>query len=119
MKYGKLFACAAIFTVVFVVYHFFFSETEYERNARKLADRVVPAYAGKIDFRQTEDTLDVFTLFSEGNKLVIEGNNAISMATGLNYYLKNYCGVTMPWYAFEPVQYPSEMPTINVPAKLR
>ena len=113
MKYGKLFACTAIFTVIFVVYHFFFSESEFERNARKLAERVVPAYAGKINFRQVDDTLDVFTLYSEGDKLVIEGNNAISMATGLNYYLKNYCGVTMPWYAFEPVQYPSEMPDVD------
>ena len=76
MKYGKLFACTAIFAVIFVVYHFFFSESEFERNARKLAERVVPAYAGKINFRQVDDTLDVFTLYSEGDKLVIEGNNS-------------------------------------------
>ena len=123
MGYKRLFASIASIAIVFAIYSVFFSETAHERSARKLAKRVVPSYASGIDFRQTDDTVDVFTIYSKGKKLVIEGNNAISMATGLNHYLKNYCGVTMPWYAFEPVEYPSEMPVVDtsvrVEAKVR
>ena len=119
MRYTKLFACIVCFAIASGVCYRVFSETSYEREVRKLAERVVPSYAGRIDFKQIEDTVDVFTVYSHGNKLVIEGNNAISMATGLNHYLKNYCGVTMPWYAFEPVEYPSEMPTVDVPVRVQ
>ena len=119
MGYKRLFASIASLAIVFVVYSAFFSETAHERSARKLAKRVVPSYAGSIDFMQTDDTVDVFSIYSKGKKLVIEGNNAISMATGLNHYLKNYCGVTMPWYAFEPVEYPAEMPVVDTPERVQ
>lgn len=92
--------------------------TADERTAGRLAERVVPEYAGNIVFRQTDDTLDVFELSSEKGRIVISGNNANSMAVGLNHYLKNYCGVTVSWYAFEPVQYPSEMPVIDTPVRV-
>ena len=118
MGYKRLFAFIAPLAIVFAVYSVFFSGTSHERSAAKLTKRVVPSYAGRIDFRQTDDTVDVFTIYSKGRKLVIEGNNAISMATGLNHYLKNYCGVTMPWYAFEPVEYPSEMPVVDTPVRV-
>lgn len=119
MKYRILFVSIAVSAIVFAVCHTLFSETTHERNAGRLAERVVPGYAGRIDFRQTKDTVDAFTIYSEGGRLVIEGNNAISMATGLNHYLKNYCGVTVPWYAFEPVEYPSEMPAVDVPVRVK
>ena len=41
---------------------------------------------------------DVYTVESRGDKIVIGGNNANSMAAGLNYYLKNYAGTTVSWY---------------------
>ena len=118
MKYRVSLVLIAVCAAAFLL----LGETSDERNARRLAKRIVPEYARKIDFRQTDDTSDVFCIHSEGKRLVIEGNNAISMATGLNHYLKNYCGVTVPWYAFEPVQYPSEMPAVDahvrVPSKM-
>lgn len=98
-------------------------DTKDERAAGMLAKRIVPGYASKIDFRQTEDTVDVFEIFSESGKIVIAGNNANSMAMGLNHYLKNFCDVTVSWYAYEPVQYPSQMPaledTIRVQARVK
>ena len=114
MKYRALFITVVICVSVLIL----FSGTSDERNAMRLAKRVVPAYAGKIDFIQVEDTVDFFTVYNKGKKLVVEGNNALSMATGLNYYLKNYCGVTVPWYAFEPVEYPDEMPIVDAPVRV-
>jgi alpha-N-acetylglucosaminidase len=118
MKYRILFAVIALFTVDLSLNDNLSWGTEAERQAKDLAGRIVPSYASRIDFRQTDDTTDVFTIYSRGSKLVIEGNNAISMATGLNHYLKNYCGVTVSWYAFEPVQYPAEMPVVETPVRV-
>ncbi len=87
--------------------------TKDERAARRLAARIVPGYVSRIDFRQTDDTSDVFEIFMERRKLVVSGNNANSMAMGLNHYLKNFCDVTVSWYAFEPVQYPEHMPQVD------
>lgn len=92
--------------------------TADERTARDLAGRIVPEYSGRICFEQTEDTVDVFELISKGNKLIVRGNNANSMAVGLNYYLKNFCNVTVSWHVFDPVQYPPQMPKVEVPVRV-
>jgi alpha-N-acetylglucosaminidase len=88
-------------------------QTDDERVAAGLAKRIVPEYVGNIVFEQIADTVDVFELQTLRNKLIIKGNNANSMAVGLNHYLKNYCGVTVSWNAFDPVQYPSTMPSVD------
>ena len=81
-----------------------------------LAERIVPEY--EIDFVQIQDTVDVFELQTVDDRLVIKGNNANSMAVGLNHYLKNYCDVTVSWYAYDPVQYPSVMPQVQEPVRV-
>ena len=59
------------------------------RAATALAHRLLGRTANKIEFRRSEgDSTDVFRLSSEGSRIVIEGNNANSMAVGLNHYLK-------------------------------
>ncbi|MBQ8169558.1 MAG: alpha-N-acetylglucosaminidase [Bacteroidales bacterium] len=88
-----------------------------ERSAMELAERIVPAYADNISFVQTEDTVDVFELSMKGNRLVIKGNNANSMAVGLNHYLKNTCDVTVSWHAYDTVQYPMPMPVLDEPVR--
>ena len=99
--------------VVMTLSALLFTRTKDERSVRRLARRIVPEYASRIAFVQTEDTVDGFELVSGRRKLVIRGNNANSMAMGLNHYLKNYCDVTVSWYAYEPVQYPSKMPPVQ------
>ena len=66
---------------------------------RKMTQRLFPQQASFFDFRLLNDTsTDTFTIKSEGNKIIISGNNANSMAVGLNHYLKNYCLTTISWY---------------------
>lgn len=55
---------------------------------------------------------DIFTIKSEENKIVISGNNANSMAVGLNYYLKNYCLTTVSWYKDNPIELPKKLPIV-------
>lgn len=55
-------------------------------QARALALRLDKALAAKVEFVKidAEQGRDVFTLESQGRKVIISGNNANSMAVGLN-----------------------------------
>jgi len=85
------------------------------RAASALAGRIVPDVASRIKFEKTvsADSVDCFTLRSDGDKIVISANNAGSMAVGLNYYLKRYCLTNVSWYATEPVQLPETLPAVE------
>ena len=87
--------------------------TADEEAAMSLAERIVPEYASNLKFIQTQDSLDVYEISSEGQQIIIKGNNANSMAMGLNHYLKNFCDVTVSWHAFDPIEYPSQMPLVD------
>ena len=88
-------------------------------QAKALASRLSPALAAKVEFHQidAEQGRDVFTLESRGGKVAIGGNNAGSMAVGLNRYLNRYCKVTVSWYADVAVKLPKTLP--DVPATER
>ena len=81
---------------------------------RKMTQRLFPQQASFFDFRLLNDTsTDTFTIKSEGNKIIISGNNANSMAVGLNHYLKNYCLTTISWYKDDPIELPKTLPSIS------
>ena len=83
-------------------------------QAMALANRLSPALAAKVEFHQidAEQGRDVFTLESRGSKVAIGGNNAGSMAVGLNRYLNRYCKVTVSWYADVAVTLPKALPDV-------
>ena len=83
-------------------------------QAKALASRLSPALAAKVEFHQidAEQGRDVFTLESRGGKVAIGGNNAGSMAVGLNRYLNRYCKVTVSWYADVAVKLPKALPDV-------
>ena len=89
-------------------------------QAMALAARLAPTLAGKVEFEliEADQGKDVFTLESRGGKVVIGGNNAGSMAVGLNRYLNRYCMVTVSWYADVPVQLPAVLPGVPVPERV-
>lgn len=67
------------------------------KSARELARRVVPGSAAGFEFECAPADSDYFVVSSAGGKVRIKGNNAVSMATGLNYYLKYFCDVDYGW----------------------
>ncbi len=80
---------------------------------RKMTLRLFPRQAASFDFRLLNETsTDTFNIKSEGNKIIISGNNANSMAVGLNHYLKNYCLTTISWYKDDPIELPKTLPVI-------
>lgn len=82
--------------------------------ARHLAERVIPERAGHFVFEQLPDCgKDYFRLEQRGSKLAIGGNNANSMAVGLNYYLKYYCLVEVGWFNFDSFTLPRRLPRLT------
>jgi len=64
------------------------------KATRGLLDRLLPNYPHKNAFEFSwspqDKGLDVFEIESCEGKVIIRGNNSVSMAMGLNWYLKYY-----------------------------
>ena len=87
-------------------------------SAENLLKRVVPSLIDKIRFEEisAEEGLDVFELQSAKETIVIRGNNGVSMASGLNWYLKHYCHCQIT-YRTRQLNLPDDIPLI--PEKIR
>ena len=90
--------------------------TADECAAEALARRVMGSKASAVVFEQMESPTDSYELLQKGNKVLIRGNNANSMAVGLNRYIQQYCLANVSWYHFNPVELPQTMP--QVPEKV-
>lgn len=110
-----------LFIVSFAVF-LFTANAAYAKNATEtameLTQRLAPAYAADIVYEtiSAPDSVDVYELQQDGNRLIIRGNNINSMAVGLGYYLKYYCNANISWYKDDPIVVPEKMPV--VPAKV-
>ena len=83
---------------------------------KALAERVVPSVADHFEWKLLPAKGgDRWELSSVGDKILIAGNNAGSMATALNHYLKYYCLTEVSWYAADPVVLPEVLPAVDVP----
>lgn len=81
---------------------------------QKMVQRLFPKQTAIFDFRLLDsDSIDIFKLKSENGKILISGNNANSMAVGLNYYLKKYCLTTISWYKDDPIELPKSFPVVS------
>jgi alpha-N-acetylglucosaminidase len=81
---------------------------------QKMVERLIPRYASSFVFVTQKNTAsDCYSLKSEKGKIIISGNDANSMATGLNFYLKNYCRTTVTWFKADPIEMPQVLPHIT------
>ena len=88
------------------------------KAAAELAARVIPEAAGHFAFETLPaEAADYFTLRQDGRKIAIGGNNANSMAVGLNYYLKYYCHVNIGWFAWDKGTMPKTLPRVEAPVR--
>jgi alpha-N-acetylglucosaminidase len=76
--------------------------------------RVVKDKAGEFEiaFVASENGKDVFELDGKGPKIVLRGSNGISVASALNYYLKNYCHHLVTWNG-APQPLPAVLPPVR------
>ena len=87
--------------------------------ASALAERVLGKAARHFEFRTLDADKDEFRLSSQGRKIVIEGNNANSMAVGLNHYLKYWCHVNVGWFVWDDVVLPKKWPAVDEPVRIK
>ncbi len=82
--------------------------------ANGLVQRIAPGYQNKIIFiKENNQDKDFYRLNSKKDKLYITANNANSMAVGFNFFLKNYCNVSVSWYANNTVKVPQNLPFLK------
>ena len=82
-----------------------------------MVERLFPEYASQFSFEQSEKIdKDWYEIEAQGGTVRIRGNNANSMAVGLNYYLNHYCLTSVSWYVNDTVEMPEVLPM--PPAKI-
>lgn len=85
------------------------SETQ---AAAALARRILPRLSSSIRFVYIPSDRDHFVLEMCGDELQIAGNSAVSMAFGLNCYLRDYCRITVTWYRRDKIDEPKRLPIV-------
>ena len=83
-----------------------------QEAAHALAERMVGKEAIHFVFTKMDASQDTFFVApsADGKHIHIGGNNDISMAVGLNYYLRKYAKVHVSWFNTEPLQVPKHWP---------
>ena len=100
-----------LFFVAFLL-SFVSCRTADERAAEALARRVMGDKASAVTFEQVDTMVDYYELVQDGRKVLVRGNNANSMAVGLNRYIQQYCLANVNWYDYNPVELPDVMPAV-------
>lgn len=76
-----------------------------------LLERIDKGASQKFVIEQKKSDTDFFELDQKGNKVVIRGNNYVSIATGINWYLKYYAGIHLSWNGMT-ADLPSQLPPV-------
>lgn len=81
---------------------------------RSMIERVLPGKSNAFSIRyiNKENDHDVFELSGNSNKIIISGNNNISLAKAFYYYLVNYCHASLSCTGNQ-LQLPAVLPAVN------
>ena len=93
----------------------FYSHAQVSQTASKaFIERVIPGRSDSflIESIPQENDNDVFELDQKNNKIVLRGNNGLSIASALNYYLKNYCFCDIGWNGTN-LNLPANLPAVK------
>lgn len=76
-----------------------------------MIERITPGYARqfRLELIQPENGNDVYEIDSKGKKVVLRGNNAVSLATAYNRYLKYTCHAHVSWFG-DQLRLPEKLP---------
>ncbi|GAA4322546.1 alpha-N-acetylglucosaminidase [Mucilaginibacter gynuensis] len=77
-------------------------------------ERVIPGRASAFVIEEIPQVngKDVFELDARQDKIILRGNNGLSVASALNYYLKNYCFCDIGWNGTN-LKLPATLPTVT------
>ncbi|NIM14896.1 MAG: alpha-N-acetylglucosaminidase [Candidatus Aminicenantes bacterium] len=91
----------------------------FVKAADALLKRLLPDHTHYFvfEFIPKENGKDVFEIESREGNIIIRGNNGVSMASGLNWYLKYYCGCHVSLNANQ-LNLPEPLPVIKDKVRL-
>ncbi|MEN8194746.1 MAG: alpha-N-acetylglucosaminidase TIM-barrel domain-containing protein, partial [Bacteroidota bacterium] len=86
--------------------------------AEALLERVLPGYGEYFIFKKISKEADknVFIIESRDNSIIISGDNGVSMASGLNWYLKYYCDSDISLFGTQ-INVAIPLPEVSKPIK--
>lgn len=84
------------------------------KAAKDLIVRILPKVADhfEVEYIPKENDKDVFELQSVNGKIVLRGNNGVSIASALNYYLRHYCHCLITWNGTN-LKMPDKLPVVK------
>lgn len=106
---------------IFAISVFLFSLTTFaacgqgaETYGYALIKRTIPKHAAKfkVEIIPPSSSGDVFEIESRGNKIVLRGNNGVSIASALYYYIKNVAGGQITWNGSN-IRFPDPLPAVS------
>ena len=81
-----------------------------------LLERIDKGASKKILTETVKSERDFFEIFTKNGKPCIRGNNCVSIASGINWYLKYYAGVHLAWNSMHATL-PSSLPLVSSPER--
>lgn len=90
------------------------AQSDYQKVSFDLIKRVVPSHASsfRVEIIPQKEGKDCFEIESKGNKVILRGNNGVSVASALNHYLKYYCNAHISWNG-DNLNLPSRLPAVT------
>ena len=81
-----------------------------------LLERIDQGASKKILTETVRSERDFFEISTKNGKPCIRGNNCVSIASGINWYLKYYAGVHLAWNSMHATL-PSSLPLVSSPER--
>lgn len=89
--------------------------TESDQSVSELAGRLLPDNnSSSFIFEKLSSDSDFFELEQAADdRIIIRGNNSVSIARGLNHYLRNYCHKSVSWCGNNLSELPVPLPPVR------
>ena len=80
-----------------------------------LLERVIPERAKQfvVETIPASNGRDVFEVESRGGKIILRGNDGVSIASALNWYLQNECHCDISWNCGDQLDMPKPLPGVS------
>jgi alpha-N-acetylglucosaminidase len=115
-SYDSILICMMLLSVFFVQKGFTQSiPAEKQKAIYDLMVRVLPKGQEKnfeISFIDADNGKDVFEVEQNKSKILLKGNNGVSIASALNYYLKTYAHCDVSWNGSN-LNLPNPLPVVE------
>lgn len=102
-----------LFSIFFVFSNKGFSQVN-KQATQEFIKRIVKDKSGYflVEEIKKDSEKDAFELESKKGKIILRGSNGVSVASALNYYLKNYCNTIITWNT-DTISLPVQLPVVK------